>query len=71
MYVISICHLLDLSMLVDMQQESLDVIENRIERAQAHVNVGYENIQQASDYQNKARRVSDHVMLRDVMVTDR
>lgn len=46
----------DLATLVDIQQESLDVIENRIGKAKAYVEGGEIQLQQAEVYQQKARR---------------
>jgi len=46
----------DLATLVDIQQESLDVIENRIQKAKSYVDSGVGQLQQAEVYQKKARR---------------
>lgn len=46
----------DLATLVDIQQDSLDVIENRIGKAKAYVEGGEIQLQQAEVYQQKARR---------------
>lgn len=46
----------DLATLVDIQQESLDVIENRITQAKAYVHNGETQLQQAAVYQKKARK---------------
>lgn len=45
----------DLSVLVDLQQESLDVIQVNIEKAYMSVSKGEVDIQSAEDYQNKSR----------------
>lgn len=46
----------DLSVLVDLQQESLDVIDNHIAHARDHVDRGEVELDSAADYQKKARK---------------
>ena len=48
----------DLATLVDLQQESLDVIENRIMHAKNYTERAEVELQEAEDYQKKARNVS-------------
>ena len=45
----------DLATLVDLQQESLDVIENRIMHAKNYTEKAEVELQEAEDYQRKAR----------------
>jgi t-SNARE complex subunit (syntaxin) len=45
----------DLSVMVDQQSESLDVIEDRIVRSRHWVERGQVDVQQAERYQSKAR----------------
>lgn len=45
----------DLATLVDLQQESLDVIENRIQSAKNYTEKGEADLQDAEKYQNKSR----------------
>jgi len=46
----------DLATLVDLQQESLDVIENRISRARDYAEKAEVQLQEAEQYQTKARK---------------
>jgi t-SNARE complex subunit (syntaxin) len=46
----------DLATLVDIQQESLDVIENRVAKAKDYVEKGEKELQQAEIYQKKSRK---------------
>jgi len=46
----------DLATLVELQQESLDVIENRIGKAKDYVEKGEEELRDAVTYQSKARK---------------
>lgn len=47
----------DLATLVDLQQESLDVIENRILKAKNYTEKAEVELNEAEDYQKKARAV--------------
>jgi len=47
----------DLATLVDLQQESLDVIENRILHAKNYTVKAEKELVEANEYQNKARAV--------------
>jgi syntaxin 1B/2/3 len=46
----------DLATLVDIQQESLDVIENRVAKAKAYVEKGEKELVKAEGYQKKSRK---------------
>jgi len=46
----------DLATLVDLQQESLDVIESRIQKSQDYVEQGEKDLVAAEGYQRKARK---------------
>jgi len=46
----------DLATLVDLQQESLDVIETRIQNSRAYVESGEKELKQAEEYQRKSRK---------------
>jgi len=46
----------DLATLVDLQQESLDVIENRINHAKDYAEKAEVQLQEAEQYQTKARK---------------
>ncbi len=48
----------DLATLVDLQQESLDVIEHRINKAKDHTEKAEVELNEAEDYQKKARNVT-------------
>lgn len=48
----------DLATLVDLQQESLDVIENRIMNAKDYTEKAEVELHEAEDYQKKARAVN-------------
>lgn len=48
----------DLATLVDLQQESLDVIENRIIKAKNYTEKAEVELNEAEEYQKKARAVS-------------
>lgn len=48
----------DLATLVDLQQESLDVIETRIQNSKAYVESGEKELKQAEEYQRKSRKVT-------------
>lgn len=50
----------DLATLVDLQQESLDVIENRIMNAKDYTEKAEVELQDAENYQKKARAVSSN-----------
>jgi len=46
----------DLATLVDIQQESLDVIENRVAKAKDYVEKGEKELAQAETYQKRSRK---------------
>ncbi len=46
----------DLAVLVDVQQDSLDVIEKHIHAAKDYAEKGADHLKQAEDYQNSARK---------------
>jgi t-SNARE complex subunit (syntaxin) len=50
----------DLATLVDLQQESLDVIENRILKAKNYTEKAEVELNEAEEYQKKARAVSEN-----------
>eukprot|EP00456_Euglypha_rotunda_P093196 TRINITY_DN9833_c0_g1_i8.p1 TRINITY_DN9833_c0_g1~~TRINITY_DN9833_c0_g1_i8.p1 ORF type:complete len:174 (+),score=28.85 TRINITY_DN9833_c0_g1_i8:41-523(+) len=47
----------DLATLVELQQESLDVIENRINNAKDYATKAVDQLQSAEEYQSKARKM--------------
>jgi len=53
----------DLATLVDIQQESLDVIENRVLKAKGYVEKGEKELSQAEVYQKKTRKKQCCLML--------
>jgi t-SNARE complex subunit (syntaxin) len=46
----------DLELLVDLQQDSMDVISKHIEKAKKDVAIGEDNLNKAAEYQDKARK---------------
>ena len=47
----------DLAALIDMQQETLDVVEDRILKAKGYAEKGVGNLRKAEDHQKTARKV--------------